>query len=108
MPTQQQPGSFKELVYSLVAQIPQGRVMTYGDIAALCGQAAASRIVGGLAHFGPTDLPWHRVVNRFGGLASGYYGGKLGHQKALENEGFIIKDMKIVDFVDRRWKPGIL
>ena len=97
--------SFKELVYELVSQIPQGRVMTYGDIAALCGQAAASRIVGGLAHFGPTDLPWHRVVNRFGGLASGYYGGKLGHQKALEAEGFVIEEQKIVDFESKRWIP---
>ncbi len=101
-----QEPSFKELVYNLVAQIPKGRVMTYGDIAALCGQAAASRIVGGLAHFGPTDLPWHRVVNRFGGLAAGYYGGKIGHQKALEAEGFVVQDLKIVDFQDRRWTPS--
>ncbi len=104
--TQKKP-SFKELVYELVTQIPEGRVMTYGDIAALCGQAAASRIVGGLAHFGPTDLPWHRVVNRFGGLAAGYYGGKAGHQKALEQEGFVVKDQKIVDFEKRRWTPSI-
>lgn len=93
------------MVYDIVAQIPEGRVMTYGDIAALSGQAAAARIVGGLAHFGPTDLPWHRVVNRFGGLAAGYYGGKLGHQKALEDEGFVIEDLKIVDFEKRRWTP---
>lgn len=98
--------TFKESVYKLVAQIPKGRVMTYGDIAALCGQAAASRIVGGLAHFGPTDLPWHRVVNRFGGLAAGYYGGKQGHQKALEAEGFVIEEQKIVDFESRRWTPS--
>jgi len=103
MPTQKP--NFKLLVYDIVAQIPEGRVMTYGDIAALCGQPVASRIVGGLAHFGPTDLPWHRVVNRFGGLAAGYYGGKPGHQKALENEGFVIEDMKIVDFEKRRWTP---
>lgn len=96
---------FRDLVYELVAQIPEKRVMTYGDIALLCGQANGARIVGGLAHFGPTDLPWHRVVNRFGGLASGYYGGKLGHQKALENEGFAVKDMKVVDFEARRWTP---
>ncbi|MDO8336433.1 MAG: MGMT family protein [Candidatus Saccharibacteria bacterium] len=97
--------SFKQLVYELVGQIPEGRVMTYGDIAALCGQAAASRIVGGLAHFGPTDLPWHRVVNRFGGLAAGYYGGKNGHQKALEDEGITVEDLKVVDFENRRWTP---
>ena len=103
MPTQKP--SFKLMVYDIVAQIPEGRLMTYGDIAALSGQAAAARIVGGLAHFGPTDLPWHRVVNRFGGLAAGYYGGKLGHQKALEAEGFIVEDLKVIDFEKRRWTP---
>lgn len=106
MPTQKP--NFKLRVYDIVAQIPEGRVMTYGDIAALSGQAAAARIVGGLAHFGPTDLPWHRVVNRFGGLAAGYYGGKLGHQKALEDEGFVIESLRIVDFEKRRWIPTSL
>lgn len=96
---------FKGRVYDLVAQIPEGRVMTYGDIAALCGQAYASRIVGGLAHFGPTDLPWHRVVNRLGDCASGYYGGKEGHKQALEAEGFGVVDYRIVDFAERRWRP---
>jgi methylated-DNA-protein-cysteine methyltransferase-like protein len=97
--------SFKNRVYDLVAQIPEGRVMTYGDIAAMCGQAHASRIVGGLAHFGPTGLPWHRVVNRFGDCASGYYGGKEGHKQALEAEGFTVVDYRIVDFAERRWRP---
>ena len=97
--------SFKNRVYDLVAQIPTGRLMTYGDIAAYCGQAHASRIVGGLAHFGPTDLPWHRVVNRFGDCASGYYGGKEGHKQALEYEGFTVVDYRVVDFAERRWHP---
>jgi len=96
---------FKERVYALVAAIPEGRVMTYGDIAALCGQANASRIVGGLAHFGPVDLPWHRVVNRLGECASGYYGGKEGHRQALEQEGFSVVDYRVVDFEERRWRP---
>lgn len=104
MPTQKP--NFKLMVYDIVAQIPEGKVMTYGDIAALSGQATAARLVGGLAHFGPTDLPWHRVVNRFGGLAAGYYGGKQGHQKALEAEGFVIEEQKIVDFESRRWTPS--
>ena len=79
--------------------------MTYGDIAGLCGQAHASRIVGGLAHFGPTELPWHRVVNRFGDCASGYYSGKEGHRQALEAEGFEVIDYRIADFAERRWRP---
>jgi methylated-DNA-protein-cysteine methyltransferase-like protein len=99
--------NFRERVYAVVAQIPRGRVMTYGDIAALCGQAYAARVVGGIAHFGPPDLPWHRVVNRFGGLASGYYGGKLGQQKDLEAENVPIKDFIITDFQERRWLPDL-
>lgn len=78
---------FAERVYLLVDSIPKGRVMTYGQIAALCGSAGASRIVGGIAHFGPPDLPWQRVVTKKGGLAAGYYGGREGHKKDLELEG---------------------
>lgn len=96
---------FQASVYWLVAQIPVGRVMTYGDIAALCGHPRAARQVGGLAHFGPETLPWHRVVNRLGGLADGYYGGKTGHQRALEAEGVTVIDFRVVDFPARRWRP---
>lgn len=99
-------GGFRERVYDLVGQIPYGHVITYGDIAVLCGEAAAARVVGGLAHFGPIDLPWHRVVNRFGGLANGYYGGKEGHKRALEAEGVRVDDsFCIVGFEELRWRP---
>lgn len=100
-----QGSNFRETVYELVAQIPEGRVMTYGDIAALAGHPYAARQVGGLAHFGPTALPWHRVVNRLGDCAAGYYGGKEGHKRVLETEGFTIVDYRIVDFAERRWRP---
>ena len=105
-----QPDSdFRERVYKLVATIPSGKVMTYGDIAGFCGHAYAARIVGGLAHFGPPDLPWQRVVNRHGGLASGYYGGKEGHRRDLEAEGVPISDNFIItDFEKRRWQPDNL
>lgn len=97
--------NFSAKVCEIVAQIPVGRVMTYGDIATLCGQPNAARIVGGVAHFGPTELPWHRVVNRVGGLAAGYCGGKAGHQQVLEQEGFEVEDFVIVNFANRRWLP---
>jgi methylated-DNA-protein-cysteine methyltransferase-like protein len=80
-------GEFRKRVEALVAQIPRGSVMTYGQIAALCGNARAARIVGGIAHFGNPDLPWQRVVNRHGGLAAGYPGGRAGHKQVLEAEG---------------------
>lgn len=75
-----------------MATIPKLRVMTYGQIAAICGSPRAARQVGGLAHHGPTSLPWHRVVNKSGGLAIGYYGGRIGHKKDLEAEGFEVSD----------------
>lgn len=96
---------FKQKVYAIVEQIPEGRVMTYGDIAALAGHPYAARQVGGLAHFGPTDLPWHRVVNRLGECAAGYYGGKEGHAAALKDEGFPVEQYRITDFKERRWLP---
>ena len=96
---------FRELVYSIVSQIPSGRLMSYGDIAICAGHPYAARQVGGLAHFGPTELPWHRVVNRLGDCASGYYGGKEGHRAALEAEGFTIVDYRIKDFESLRWRP---
>lgn len=97
--------SFRDRVYTIVAMIPKGSLMTYGDIAALAGHPYAARQVGGLAHFGPTELPWHRVVNRRGECASGYYGGKAGHQAALESEGFTVSEYRVVDFEERRWHP---
>src|ERR1700689_4188859 len=84
--------NFRVRVEALVAQIPAGRVMTYGQLAALCGNARAARIVGGIAHFGDPGLPWQRVVNKSGGLASGYPGGRSGHKQVLEAEGFSISD----------------
>ncbi len=78
---------FSKRVCALVAQIPKGRVMTYGQLAALAGNARAARIVGGIAHFGDPDLPWQRVVNKKGGLAAGYPGGRAAHKQHLEAEG---------------------
>ncbi len=101
---------FAERVYALVAQIPKGRVMTYGQIAALCGSAKASRIVGGIAHFGPPDLPWQRVVNKRGGLAAGYYGGRAGQKRDLEAEGIEVlgdEGSYHVNVTEFLWQPGV-
>lgn len=98
---------FGERVEALVAQIPRGRVMTYGQIAALCGNARAARIVGGIAHFGNPDLPWQRVVNKSGGLASGYPGGRRGHKQVLEAEGVAVSNDYKVDIEELIWWPPV-
>lgn len=96
---------FAQRVEVLVAQIPQGRVMTYGQLAALCGNARAARIVGGIAHFGDPNLPWQRVVNKSGGLAAGYPGGRAAHAEHLRAEGVTVDDNMTVDVHSLLWWP---
>lgn len=78
---------FREKVYSIISKVPFGRVITYGDVAALAGNAYAARVVGGIAHYGDANLPWHRLVNRFGGLAAGFPGGREVQRALLLAEG---------------------
>jgi methylated-DNA-protein-cysteine methyltransferase related protein len=96
---------FAARVHALVAQIPEGRVMTYGQIAALCGNARAARIVGGIAHFGDPDMPWQRVVNKQGGLASGYPGGRQAHAEHLRAEGIDVSEDFKVNVGELLWDP---
>ncbi|RTK94258.1 cysteine methyltransferase [Candidatus Saccharibacteria bacterium] len=96
---------FRDRVYAIVASIPKGRLMTYGQIAALAGSPRAARIVGGVAHFGDPSLPWQRVVKKDGSLAEGYPGGTEGHAAALEAEGVSVTDYR-VDIARLVWLPN--
>lgn len=94
---------FRERVCVLVAQIPEGKVTTYGSLAAWSGSPRSARIVGGIAHFGDPALPWQRVVKADGSLAEGYPGGIAGHQTALEAEGVSFIGGK-VNMAQHRWR----
>ena len=90
----------KKKVEAIVRQIPVGRVMTYGQLAALAGSPRAARVVGGIAHFGDSELPWQRVVNKQGGLASGYPGGRRHHAEHLRAEGVEVTEHEQLCRVD--------
>jgi methylated-DNA-protein-cysteine methyltransferase-like protein len=94
-----EPG-FRDRVHAIITQIPHGRVMTYGQIAALAGNSRAARIVGGIAHFGDPDMPWQRVVNRKGGMAAGYPGGQSAHMQALRGEGILFDEQGFIQNMD--------
>ncbi len=89
-----------------MGQVPEGKVTTYGDIAALAGHANAPRIVGGIAHYGEEALPWHRLVNRFGGLASGFPGGREVQEQLLLAEGITCTNLIVDNFEEKRWHPN--
>lgn len=58
-------GDYTEAVIAVVAAIPPGRAMTYGDVAWTFGHAGA-RAVGMVMRYHGEGLPWWRVV-RAGG-----------------------------------------
>ena len=99
--------NFRSQVEALMIQVPAGQVTTYGDLAGLAGHAHASRVVGSIAHFGNPDVPWHRLVNRFGGLAAGFYGGREAQQQLLAQERVTCTNHIVDNFKDIRWQPRI-
>lgn len=96
--------TFKAKIYELAASIPCGQVVTYGQLAAMAGSPRAARVVGQIAHFGPTNLPWHRVVNSKGVLAASFVpGGRLGQAQLLTDEKVEVQDNFKVDLSVYRW-----
>lgn len=102
--------SFYDTVYDMVKKIPDGKVATYGQIAKLAGSPRASRAVGYALHFNPypKEIPCHRVVNRYGGLAKSFaFGGIDMHKHMLETEGIIINNDYTVDLKTYQWHENL-
>jgi methylated-DNA-protein-cysteine methyltransferase-like protein len=101
---------FVEAVYRIVAQIPRGRVTTYGRIARAVGRARSARLVGWALHATPPErqLPCQRVVNRDGELTGGWH---WGHPAVMRDllvaEGVPFKAEFIVDLERCVWDPEL-
>jgi methylated-DNA-protein-cysteine methyltransferase-like protein len=52
----------------VIASVPRGKVITYGQVAAVAGFPGAARLTV-RALYGETGLPWHRVVAAGGRIA---------------------------------------
>ena len=63
--------SFNEQVYDIVAQVPRGMVITYGQIARILGNPRGARIVGFAMRNCPGEYPWQRVVMADGSITGG-------------------------------------
>lgn len=93
-------------VYALVALIPPGRVMSYGQISALLENACSARYVGFAVSAAPAGLPCHRVVDRLGRLAPGdIFGGADNQRRMLEEEGAVFLPDGRVDMTQCRFVP---
>lgn len=100
---------FFERVYEVVRQIPPGRVTSYGAIARYLGSAGSARMVGwamNQSHSYHEFVPAHRVVNRVGLLTGKHhFGGPNVMREILENEGAVIEDDRIINFLELFWDP---
>ncbi len=89
-------------VLSVVEEIPEGKVATYGQIARLIGREKNARLVACvLSHaeyYG--EFPCHRVVNHAGRLAPGWQEQRF----LLEEEGVGLKDRNHVELKKYQWE----
>ncbi len=93
---------FYQEVYSIVKDIPCGRVMTYRQIARLAGKPQCSRMVGQAMFHAPREmkLPCHRVVNSQGRTAPFWQE----QTTLLKQEGVAFKQNGNVDLKKYLWK----
>ena len=94
----------EDLIYeilSVVEEIPEGCVATYGQIARLIGRDRNSRLVGKVLsmaeYYG--QYPCHRVVNHAGRLAPGW----REQAELLREEGVELKENGCVDLKKYQW-----
>ena len=100
-------GLIFEIFYTVVRQIPPGRVATYGQIARLSGMPRCARTVGyAMAGCKDPSIPCHRVVDRFGGTKACFDTFAPGTQRALlEAEGVVFRLDGTVDLEQCLWNP---
>ena len=93
-------------IYEVVRRVPEGKVATYGQVAALAGLPGHARQVGYALHASrpEDDLPWQRIINAKGEISARSEPGYEGLQRAmLEAEGIVLNSAGRVDLKKYRW-----
>ena len=97
---------FFDRVYGEVMSIPRGKVLTYADVARMCGAPRMSRQVGWALHVNPRPgvIPCHRVVFADGSLSAAFaFGGESAQRELLAAEGVGFSGDLKVDLKKYRW-----
>ena len=97
------PTPFAESVLDLVETIPRGRVMAYGDVAAVLGSGGARAVGTVMARFG-SGVPWHRVVRSDGSPPVGHEAEALRRHRAERTP--LLPGGTRVDMPKARWTPA--
>ena len=98
---------FTSEIIHWIKSIPIGKVATYGQIASLAGRYLSVRQVVWILHSrsDKEGLPWHRVVNRLGGISLKSGDGYEKQKALLEAEGVIFDDRDRIDLDRFLWEP---
>lgn len=106
--TPQTPAEMRRTVlYLTLAQVPEGCVISYGELAHLAGLGRAARWVGRTLSQLPegTKLPWHRVLGAGGRISLPVGSASGDEQRArLRGEGVSIRNNR-VDIQRHGWRP---
>ena len=94
--------SFFQDVYKIVAQVPNGKVTSYGQIARMLGKPRGARVVGWAMRCCPEALPWQRVVMADGSITGGEYSEI--RRALLEEEGVVFLVDGKVDMDECGWE----
>lgn len=76
-------------IYDLLARVPAGKVVTYGQVAMHLGMPHGARVVGWAMRCCREDVPWHRMVNSRGETGVRDPAGSRLQRSLLEEEGVV-------------------
>ena len=96
-------------IWQVIAQIPEGKVSTYGDIARFAGLPGCARRVGRSLTILPQGslIPWYRVINAQGRISLPYgSAGQYRQRERLEAEGIVFRANKSINLSLFRWDPA--
>lgn len=98
---------FTEEAMKIIKEIPEGKVMTYGQVAAYAGSPRGGRQVARLLHSMSSkyDLPWHRVVNAQGQIMIQDPEARFAQQTFLQKEGVEVSANGKIDLARYGYSP---
>lgn len=100
---------YTDRVIRCIRTIPEGRVMSYGTVAAVCGNPRGARQVSRILHSlsSKQKLPWHRVVNSAGKISLPRGDGYEIQLERLMSEGIVFVRKNSTPYIPSRyfWLP---
>lgn len=99
--------TFTEKALTVIKKIPPGKIMTYGQVAAMAGSPRAARQVTRILHSmsNKYNLPWHRIVNINGQIVVRDEESRFTQRRLLLDEGVEVNENDRIDLARFRFDP---